>query len=176
MQLLVAEAKSLPVQHYLLFDFIIRYAMSSRPGRAHHTHAVTDADADPAGAAAAVADHAFFQYERALQREADPELLIQLPLAAAPAAKPSPAAQPSAGPHDPQRAAPAGQPAAELSGEVQPAAASEAPAAASLGAGGGGTDARRMLAIGVEYEAGGSGGGMCFWGSYARSAHEVRRE
>ena len=150
--------------------------MSSRPGRAHHTHAVADADADPAGAAAAVADHAFFQYERALQREADPELLIQLPLAAAPAAEPSPAAQPSAEPHDPQRAAPAGQPVAELSGEVLPAAASEGPAAASLGAGGGGADAQRTLAIGVEYEAGGSGGGMCFWGAYARSAHEVRRE
>ena len=39
-------------------------------------------DTGPSGAdmAAVVADHAFFQYERTLQREYDPELIVHLPL------------------------------------------------------------------------------------------------
>ncbi|KAK9825158.1 hypothetical protein WJX81_006717 [Elliptochloris bilobata] len=102
---------------------------------------------DDSGAAAAVAEHAFYQYERALQREADPELLVALP-----------------------PAAPGRQPDAETQGP--PAAALDAgkPLAAAAGA-----ENARALALCVEYEAGASGSGLCCWDGYARAGGEPRR-
>jgi len=122
-----------------------------------------------AAGAAALADHAFFQYERALQREADPTLVIDLP---------------RAGGERAERAAAAGgggagappAPAAALAegGGGAPAAPPPAEAAPADVGDEGGPAARRQLEVGVEYAAGGAGGGLCFWGAFVRSAGEVR--
>ena len=121
-----------------------------------------------AAGAAALADHAFFQYERALQREADPTLVIDLPRAGGERAEGAAAAG----------GADAGSPAAaaaqaEGSGRAAaaPPPAEAAPAAVKEE---GGRGARRQLEVGVEYAAGGAGGGLCFWGVFVRSAGEVR--
>jgi len=122
-----------------------------------------------AAGAAALADHAFFQYERALQREADPTLVIDLPRAGGERAEGAAAAG-GGGAGAPAAAAAAlaegggGAPAAPPPAEAAPAAAGEE----------GGTGTRRQLEVGVEYAASGAGGGLCFWGAFVRSAGEVR--
>lgn len=97
----------------------------------------------------AIAEHAFFQYERALQREADPELRIALPPARAARAPPEPGGRADA---------PDAQPSVEA--EEPAAARMDAAAAAAAADDGGG---RRSMVLGVEYEAGASGSGLCFW-------------
>ena len=96
--------------------------------------------------AAAVAEHAFFQYERALQREAEPELRVSLPPAPAAQAPPEPGGRADA---------PGSQPKTEP--EALAAAATDAAVAAADGGG------SRSMVLGVEYEAGASGSGLCFW-------------
>ena len=118
--------------------------------------------AGPSGShlAALVADHTFFQYERTLQREYNPELSISLPAlqnAGSPAA--FTAQPPSAASEEPPAPSASAQPAAA------PAAAAEQ---ASEGVG-----ELRTVTVKVAYELQQPATGLHFSGSYVHTGNQV---
>lgn len=109
-----------------------------------------------------MADHAFFQYERTLQRESNPELIITLPPlqntpAAAAGDAPGDSASQTSG-ADVQQSTDKGRGEERGGGEV-----------AGPGAEGG----LRTLLLRVDYEIEEPGSGLLFWGPFAHTNNQV---
>ncbi len=122
-------------------------------------------------AAATVADHAFFQYERTLQRESNPELIITLPPAL------STPALPPAGTPPP---APAGNTAADGAELPNDAISQQGGDKGNVEEKGNGAlagheagDGLRTVVLRVEYELKDPGSGLLFWGAYAHTNNQV---
>ena len=119
-------------------------------------------------AAATVADHAFFQYERTLQRESNPELIITLPPAQ------STPALPPAGTPPP---APAGNAVADGAEQPNDGISQQGGDKGNVEEKGNGHetgDGLRTVVLLVEYELKDPGSGLLFWGAYAHTNNQVR--
>jgi len=140
--------------------------------------------------ATAVADEAYFLYERALQKEEEPELTITLPPAAGSAQLPDAAANGDGGSGDrrdgPARTAFAalasgGPLASDANGREDAAAAALMPPPPTPGAGGqaaaagvGSASGSRTVTVRIEYDVREPAGGMRFHGGYACSDNQAR--
>lgn len=135
--------------------------------------------ASPVDATATVADHAFFQYERTLQRESNPELIINLP--PLPPAQPTDVALAGLSLSGPEAKAAAEDAAGDRAGQ-QSGMAGQGSAQKGAGvkdenggaAGEGKDEGLRTLLLRVEYALEEPDSGIHFWGAYAHTNNEVR--
>ena len=121
--------------------------------------------ASPEDAAATVADHAFFQYERTLQRESNPELIITLPPVQNTPAQPAAAAGDATGDG-------AAQPICADVQQIADKGGGEEKGGGEL-AGQGAEGGLRTLLLRVEYELREPGSGLLFWGAFAHTNNQV---
>ena len=137
----------------------------------------------PAELAAAVADEAYFQYERALQKEEEPELTITLPSASDSTRLLEAGANGAANGHDAGPAKSAfgalangGPLPSEANGHDDAAAATLMPPPPTPGAGnqGSGAGSARTVTVRIEYDVRDPAGGMRFHGGYAMSDNQAR--
>ena len=138
-------------------------------------------------ATAIVADHAFFQYERTLQRESNPELIINLPPLPNPLAQLEPPGQPTdvalAGlPLSGPEVSAAGENAVGDGSGQQDGVAGQGSGQKGAGmkdANGGAAEqgndeGLRALLLRVEYELEQPDSGFHFWGAYAHTNSQVQ--
>ncbi|CAL8462796.1 g2329 [Coccomyxa elongata] len=138
--------------------------------------------ASPEDATATVADHAFFQYERTLQRECNPELIINLPPPPTSPAQLTDVALTGLSLSDPATSAATEDAAGDRAGQ-QNGVAGQGSGQKGAGvkdgnggaAGGGNDEGVRTLLLRVEYELEQPDSGIHFWGAYAHTNNQVRR-
>ena len=135
----------------------------------------------PAELAAAVADEAYFQYERALQKEEEPELTITLPLvdgatggATANGVGPARTAFAALANGGPLGSDANGHDDAVAAALMPPPPTPGAGSQAAAGGGMGSASGSRTVTVRVEYDVREPAGGVRFHGGYAVSDNQVR--
>ena len=137
--------------------------------------------ASPEDATATVADHAFFQYERTLQRESNPELIINLPPLPTSPAQLTDVALTGPSLSDPATSAAAEDAAGDRAGQ-QNSVAGQGSGQKGAGvkdgnggaAGGGNDEGVRTLLLRMEYELEQPDSGIHFCGAYAHTNNQVQ--